>query len=669
MKSLQQWWQRQTGEEETPFDGDSFAFLGSLFFHMCLLIALGLIPLVGRHIQVTLDVTTPLEEEEVEELELPEEFYFSEQPAEQVGANSVSGVQMAMSLAPNLSEVSDVPSPVDFEPTVDAKIEINQEITVATGLHYSENMVVKGAAGQGTTGAMGAIDRITHEILLSLEERETLVIWLFDQSGSLARQRAAIHDRFDRIYEELGVIEAAGNEAFAKHKDKPLLTSVVGFGQQVNLMINKPTDNLAEIKDAVAAIKQDDSGEEKVFSALHMAADHYKSYRVPQGESGEPDRNVMLIVFTDEIGDDQNGLEPTIQICRRYEMPVYVVGVPAPFGRRETLVKWVDPDPQYDQTPQWGRVNQGPESFMPERINLTFGASREDKDPIDSGFGPFALTRLCYETGGIYFTVHPNRNVNREVSRNETAEFSAHIKHFFDPHIMRAYRPDYVTPDEYLRRVSSIKSRAALLKAAQMSWLKPLDQPETRFVKRSEAELANDLTKAQQAAARLEPEVEMLYQTLKLGEADRAKEVSPRWQAGYDLAMGRVMAVKVRTEAYNAMLAKAKRGMNFKNDKNNTWILRPTNDLTELGSVLAKSGTKANEYLTRVIEEHAGTPWALLAQRELETPLGFEWVEEYTDLTPRNTGAGGGNNNNPAPANDTRKMIKKGPPKRPLPKL
>ena len=166
-----------------------------------------------------------------------------------------------------------------------------------------------------------------------------------------------------------------------------------------------------------------------------------------------------------------------------------------------------------------------------------------------------------------------------------------------------------------------------------------------------------------------QPEVEMVEQTLKLGEADRAKEVSPRWQAGYDLAMGRVMAVKVRTEAYNAMLAKAKRGMNFKNDKNNTWILRPTNDLTELGSVLAKSGTKANEYLTRVIEEHAGTPWALLAQRELETPLGFEWVEEYTDLTPRNTGAGGGNNNNPAPANDTRKMIKKGPPKRPLPKL
>ena len=55
----------------------------------------------------------------------------------------------------------------------------------ATGLHYAENLAVKGAAGEGTTGAVGAIDRITHEILLSLEERKTLVVWLFDQTASL----------------------------------------------------------------------------------------------------------------------------------------------------------------------------------------------------------------------------------------------------------------------------------------------------------------------------------------------------------------------------------------------------------------------------------------------------------------------------------------------------
>ena len=42
-------------------------------------------------------------------------------------------------------------------------------------------------------------------------------------------------------------------------------------------------------------------------------------------------------------------------MCRRWAMPVYVVGVPAPFGRRETQMKWVDPDPKFDQTDPVGR--------------------------------------------------------------------------------------------------------------------------------------------------------------------------------------------------------------------------------------------------------------------------------------------------------------------------
>ncbi len=662
---LKLWWQEQTGEEETPFDGDSSAFLVSLLFHMALLLTLGLIPFVFPNSQVTLTITAPTEEVEIKDLEVPKEFAFSPQPAVDIGANSVGDVEMAMSLAQEISEISDVPSPVEMDPVMDAKIEINNEIQIATGLHFSENLAVKGATGEGVTGASGAIDRLTQEILRSLEERKTLVVWLFDQSGSLARQRQAIHDRFDRIYEELGVIEASGNPAFAKHDDKPLLTSVVGFGQSINLMTKEPTDDLPAIKAAVAAIEQDDSGVEKVFSSVYMAVDRFKHFRIRSPVTNEPDRNVMIVAFTDERGDDQDGLESTIKMCRRYAVPVYVVGVPAPFGREETLVKWVDPNPEFDQTPQWGEVNQGPESFLPERIKLTFASNADDVDPMDSGFGPFALTRLCYETGGIYFAVHPNRNVNREVSRNETAEFSSYLKYFFDPQIMRRYRPDYVAPEEYLRRAQSNRARAALLNAAQKSWVATMEDPELRFVKRSEAELANALSEAQKGAAKLEPVLLDLYETLRAGEEDRTRETSPRWQAGYDLAMGRVLAAMVRTQAYNAMLAQAKRGMAFKNGENNTWVLVPSSDIT-VDSRLSKAAEKATEYLQRVIDEHPDTPWALLARRELDSPIGWTWNEEFVDLTPRPAG-GGGNNNNPR--DDVRRKIERGPAKRPVPKL
>lgn len=651
-------------EAEGLFDRDTVSFLASLLVHVGLLLALGFSTYFQeKHTREALTIVTPVEEIiEDKEVIPPEDFFMNDRVMPEVGANSSAEADMALSAAEILSDISDVPSPAEVNPVDVADIEVNNIIEVSTGMRI-DNLPVRGAAGEGTTGAVGAIDRITQDILLSLEERKTLVVWLFDQSGSLTRQRAEINARFDRIYHELGVVEAAGNPAFKRHDDKPLLTSVIGFGKQVNFLIDKPTDNLSEIKEAVANMKQDDSGTEHVFTAIFSSVQKYQKYR-----REAPIRNIMLVVFTDEVGDDQVGLDKTVNLCRRLEVPVYVIGIPAPFGRDETLVKWVDPDPKYDQSPQWGRVSQGPESLYPERVKLTF-SDAENPDPMDSGFGPFALTRLCYETGGIYFSVHPNRNVNRTVGRRETNPFSAHLKYFFDPEVMRRYRPDYLPAKEYLRRVNENKARSSLLKAAQLSWMNQLESPQLRFVKSDEAALANALLEAQKGAAKLEPQLAGLYSMLELGEEDRAKETSPRWQAGYDLAMGRVMAAKVRAEGYNAMLALAKRGLKFKNPKNNTWILQHDKEITT-SSQLSKAAAKAEGYLQRVIDEHPNTPWQLIASRELQTPLGWKWTEQFTDLAPPPNRTAGNNNNTPRPArNETKTMLKKAPPKRPVPKL
>ncbi|MCA9176832.1 MAG: VWA domain-containing protein [Planctomycetales bacterium] len=666
-KKLREWWQVQTGEDETPFDGDSPAFLVSMLFHLGLLITLGLWPLLQPEPPIQLTITAPDLEVEEELVDPPMDVVWSSQPSEEVGAQSEHGDMVALSMAPVLAEVSEIPQVTEMTPVDSGQIEFNANIVDPTGLTLNANHFVRGAAGEGTTGASGAVDRITKEILLSLEERKTLVVWLFDQSGSLSRQRSAIKERFDKIYDELGVIEASGNPAFKRYEDKPLLTSVVAFGEGVNMITEKPTDNITEIKEAVDKITQDDSGVERVFSAIYMAAKQHTTYRIPREGEREPERNVMLVAFTDEAGDDVRGLDDTIRYCRRFDIPVYVVGVPAPFGRKETLVKWVDPDPEYDQRPQWGEVDQGPESFLPERIKISFSAEPERDAPIDSGFGPFALTRLAYETGGIYFAVHPNRNVSRAVSRGETAAYSAHIEHFFDPNVMRRYRPDYVSQNEYMRRVNASKARTALVTAATQTWIRPMDKPELKFVKRSEAELATDMFEAQKAAASLTPKINQLYDVIKLGEADREQEASPRWQAGFDLAMGRVAAIKVRTETYNAMLARAKTGMKFQDPKNNTWVLKGDDDVS-VGSQHENMAKKAKMYLQRVIDEHPGTPWALLAERELAQPLSWKWTEEFTDLSPPGNNAGNNNNNN-NPANDKKKMMQRPPKKRPAPKL
>ncbi|MEX2172894.1 MAG: hypothetical protein WD872_00945 [Pirellulaceae bacterium] len=233
--------------------------------------------------------------------------------------------------------------------------------------------------------------------------------------------------------------------------------------------------------------------------------------------------------------------------------------------------------------------------------------------------------------------------------------------------MMRKYRPDYVSLTEYDKRASRNKARGSLVIAAQLPSLGQMESPRLRFVRTDEGAFANALTTAQQAAATLEPRINALFNALQMGEKDRDKETILRWQAGYDLAMGRVLAVKVRTETYNAMLAKAKRELKFKEPKNNTWVLAPSSEIS-VGSQYEKLAAKATTYLQRVIDEHPDTPWAMLAQRELKDPLSWTWKEDFTDLAPPRVAAADAAAA-PAPRNDAAAMLKRPLPKRPPPKL
>ncbi len=650
--------------EEAPLLHGALAMLVSFCAHLVAFIVLALVPLV-RHWSdpVTVVVDNRVEEEP----ELPEAFAVSEQIEEEIGALSTDEHAEALALAAEVSPVSLLPAEMELDPIVDARIEVASEMVTPTSPHFHESLRVRGGAGHGVTGVAGAIDRLTQEIILSLEERPTIVVWIFDQSASLYRQRQWLHQRVQRIYAELGVLRESGHLTGAERFKEPLLTSVVSFGQEVHWHVDRTAD-VNEIERAIAAIKLDPSGVERVFTAIYRSAKKYQRYRFRTKEV-EPRRNVMLIVFTDEAGNDTEGLEETVKLCRRYAMPVYVVGAPAPFGRRATTMKWVDPDPRYSQQPQWVQIEQGPESLRPERLKLHFAGDQSDPI-IDSGFGPFALTRLCVETGGIFFTVHANRQVGRSISRRETSPFFSHIEKFFDPEVMKPYQPDYVPANVYLKRLRQNRARAALVQAAKLSWVTPLQSPRVRFVKRDEATFAREITEAQKGPAKLEPQVEAIYAVLKEGESDRAKEESPRWQAGYDLAMGRTLAILVRTQSYNAMLAKAKRGLKFQNPRNNTWILRPSDEIT-VSTKLNGAAKKARAYLQRVVEEHPGTPWAYLAEKELAIPMGWTWTESYTNLNPprRRPSAGGSNNRPRPPRNPQPRRIPRPPPKRKPPKV
>lgn len=662
-------WSEEELEEESLLENqETTALIGSMLVHLIIILGLALVPLRKDDDEAVV-LLSPAPDYSEEKVETIEDITYSQLPQEKVGANSIAEAEMAEASAPVFDEVAEIPNPIELEPTDLGQIMVNRVFQQAVA-PLDKLTEQKGKVGQGTEGAAGAVDRITFELLQAMEERPTLVVWLFDQSGSLNRQRLEIRDRFDRIYEELGIAKESGAPVFRKHQnDVPLLTSVIGFGSDVKLYTEKPTDDIAEIKSVVDQIQVDGTGQERVFTAIASATEEYKSLRRSRGSNG-PQRNVMFVVVTDERGDDSGMMETSIQGCRKWGIPVYVIGVPAPFGREHTLVKYVDPDPKYDQSPRWAQVDQGPETFLPERVQVGFTGNFEKEPVIDSGFGPYALTRLCYETGGIYFTVHPNRDVNKRVRRNEVEAYASDMAYFFDPSTMSRYRPDYLSQEDYLTKVKASPLRTALVEAAQMRPVAGITRPQTRFVKREEAQLAGDLTRAQQEAAKLEPTLVRMAQKLDPGMSVRGEESSPRWKAGYDLAMGRVLAQKVRTETYNAMLAKAKRGMPFDKEKNNTWVLQPSKDIS-VGSKWQREAEVATELLKSVAEDHKGTPWALLAMQELKVPIGWTWKEEFTDLSPPARRQPGNNNNNnpPRPAQDEKKRMLKKAPSRPVPKL
>ena len=613
------------------FDSETKSFLASMLVHLLLIVGLASYTIVTQPEILALFIESQPIADELQPLDIINDIAYSETPSEEIGANSIGVTDMALSVAPSLADISEVPTTGLDMSMPNANVHVSLDIKEALGLTESTK-AVRGMTGVGETGTEGAVDRITYELLQSIEQRPTLVVWLFDSSISMVKRRKEIRDRFDRIYEQLGIVQEAKKKRGGSNDSDTLITSIVSFGSDVQFMTKKPTSDLSEIRSAIDKITIDESGVEMVFHAIKAVADRYKSFRTSRGPS-DPERNVVLITITDERGDDMQMADEAIALCKRFAIQSHVLGVPAPFGREFTYIKFVDPDPKFDQTPDWRQVDQGPETLLPERVQLGYQDNYFEEPVIDSGFGPYALARMCYETGGIYFSIHPNRQVGKKIDAGKIEAFASRLSYFFSPEIMDLYRPDYLSEAEYMSKVKKSPLRTTLIQAAQIARVGTLDKPQQQFIKRDEAIFVRDLTMAQQESARLAPDLMRLCTVLAEGDKSRSKEATPRWLASFDLSFGTAIAAKVRAEAYNAMLAKAKRGMNFEKRESNTWNLKPS-DKINVDSKLEKEGKQATELLRSVAEKHKGTPWALLAERELSHPLGWEWSESFTDINP-----------------------------------
>jgi hypothetical protein len=474
-------------------------------------------------------------------------------------------------------------------------------MAMPSGAKLDAKLSVRGGTDTsgGVGGVSGAIGRLTFEIARSLDDRKTLVIWLLDATASLKTQREEVAKRIDRVYEELGVL--------GKDQQRALLTAVVGFGEKDAPMLDQPTDDVEAIKKAIRSIKDDESGTENTFNAIANALRKWGKYRTADR------RNILVFVMTDEKGDDERLVEDVITLAKvQFQAKVYVAGAAAPLGRSQVMLPW----PGNGRVLGYAPADRGPESVRIERDSLPFWSGQAGIDNLSSGFGPWALSRLCRETGGIYFLM-------QDSAANP-----------YDPNALRAYQPDYGPRREYEERLKTSPIRRAVVDAADRTSKGPQQIPSIPLEFPGDtAGMNRAMGEGQAAMAKVEYFVKPMLKDVLAAEKERDKESSRRWRAEYDLLLGRLLAAEVRTHTYNAMCAQMKKKpKEFENPKSNAWMLRPDSNVpsdTDAGPKLAELAEKARTILTRVMEENPGTPWAEFARREMQTDLGFKWSETY----------------------------------------
>jgi von Willebrand factor type A domain len=481
------------------------------------------------------------------------------------------------------------------------------EVVVPTATMLGQTVSIRGNGAEMVGGVEGAVDRIAIEIVRRLEQGRTLVVWAFDASGSLQAERQRLGKHIETIYAHINQLDESHLSS-----DNGLLTMVVAFGQNHRAQFPKPTADRAEILEAIKSVTLDESGIETTFATVADIVHHWGHYK----DSHNQNYRTMVIVVTDEVGDDENRLEDAIALAQKAKVPIYVLGSQAIFGRKEGHMDYVDP-----KTKRLYRnleVRQGPESVALEQIKLPFWYGGSQYEIVEAGFGPFALSRLAASTGGIYF-----------ITRFDTRRMG------FDPARMREYKPDWVRRDEYDKEVSRSLLRQAVLTAAQITQQKLPGMPALSFPAADGPEfkeaMANNQAVAERTAYTVDEALGPINAVLKL----RDREKSRRWQANYDLIRGRLLATKVRCYEYNWACALMKKDPpKFSKAKSNAWRLVPDQEI-RYSDKAAAAGREAEALLHRIVEDHPATPWALLAQRELENPLGFKWMETYVSPRPR----------------------------------
>lgn len=594
------------------------SFLFSLVFHMALMVVLAFwaLPEVARSTLTTLVAEADYEPEEVletvvldESTEAATELNFSAQSSDVFAAET-----------PMVSEPSFDASVVETD-TEGFSVELDTSLgklpaggTLLAGMpdgHVGTRRSVVDGSGQ-------ALDRITQEIMWMLDSSKVLVIWLFDESGSMKYSQKEIRDRIGRVYAELGLSDKSAGDA--------LMSSIASYGENFQLQTPRPTNDVAELREAIDRIPTDPSGKERQHQAIIRAIAAHRKYAT----AGQ--RKMAMILLTAKSGEleDKQYLEAAVDEAKRARCTIFVLGREAVFGYPYALMRWKHP-----QTLRihWIRINRGPETAFVEQLQTNGFYRREDAFP--SGFGPYEQSRLAHQTGGIFFML-PSVETNIVRGENRRYELEA----------MRGYQVDLRSREAIFRDRDTSELRKVLYTIIIRD-LNPWDEQQRKKVEMRRYWSTNfdefkrqasvELVKAKGYIEYLDAAIKQLEKMRRL----RNEEPDMRWRANYDLTYAQLLAFKVRMFEYGAFFEDFCRNPRTAPlTKQAEWLGKrqtvtmqhwrlTTRKSTLTDAITEPTRTRATELLKEVVKTHPGTPWAARAQWEINRGYGVDVYPYY----------------------------------------
>lgn len=436
------------------------------------------------------------------------------------------------------------------------------------------------------------IDRLTTEMGLALREGDTRVVWLVDRSASLQQRREQIAQMIPAM------VRAAGR--MGSHD---LETVVVAYGASSDVFLDlQPTRSdiaLQRLASALREMPEDETGKENVFSALIRTAKTFA------GKTGNPlTKEALFFVLTDEPGDDPERLEEAIGRLNVCGVRCSIAGHVTPFLSERHFVRWTYDDGFSEEIP----IDAGRETALPHRV-LDLPLSPVDPREIPSVFGPWALSRLCAETGGSYL--------------GDGSEYEVR----FDDADLRKYAPETGRPfADFVADIQADAAKQALVNAARLEYPNSWPAPPLVFSSANGHAIGRLVADARSAAAAAEFHLGNIEEQLQSIDDGRNAFQSPRWQADYDLSTARVRAARVRLRAYSLKLAAMQANPKPLDAGKTEWRLVP-GQIDDDNQNLQADSRQAVADLQRVIDTHPGTPWSAVAERELAAPLGWEWQQ------------------------------------------